>query len=250
MTITATIVDDPRLWRPRVRRQEGGWIGTRYYRINSRDPGMARKATGLPKRGDSWGDDEPDLRVVSIDVEPLGGEKSDPIAGGGWSIAQVRYETAGISVLGPHVYDGQLWTRISTSVVTRPQELDVVTGEVIREGQGATVEDAIVEATVYHYRSTLPSFATFFAKMRTVNQAPLELPNVEGKGKGITFAAGEVRYRHPEIGSRDNLIEVAHHFALAPDHKFRWVAIDDRGEVADDPKVSDVYVIGDLGGLW
>lgn len=180
---------------------EPGWIaesdrgdrGQRDYLVNTADPERARTAANMPRMGDSWAPDRPDLVVVDIEPPRYIGFMDDSATGlGGHTWIRVRYETPGASgrvelkkTDGTRDYTEIQYETGTVKVTYDVRVDDAVPGAPsLRIANGLGVERQVVGTVLVVHRfrpwSPTPLGLILAAHNTPINSVPLRLPPEKG----------------------------------------------------------------------
>lgn len=246
--------------RPEVRESRGGLEGRRWFRAETADP-LEAWASVPAEYGDPWpGGAFPALRVRSkvatLDTaaSALGG------AVPGTCIVEVGYATdpPGQFEIPPEDRQpGAAYTVFEPGVSTVNVRTDLE-GRVIARGQGAPVDVPSYVVKVTSYSSAPPPVAALLGLRGeqgglVVNAGQLTIPPLYRASAAFTFEPGEVRFvswRLLAFDEETQAYEIEYTFAIAQDHKFRWVKEDANGMAVGDIIESTVYEAKAFPALW
>lgn len=264
---------------PRLTENETGASGTRHYRINVMQEAKALDAIGFPKIGDPWDSGFTNLKVVSREVEQVGGiPYADGSGEGGWMLGKVEYATPGLNGRLPAPTDGDAFTLIRPNTTSINRRWDVRksnsnlpagwsfltptigAGEALHDlttqiagGKGTQISVGQTQATVIQY---LPAESIDFTRLirlqrfQAVNVAAVNLPRIYLSDASWTMAKGQLQYSAFEVEEDRGKIRLTHILNMAPDFFGRDQAEDENGDATGPTRVHVDYAAAPFAGLW
>ena len=249
---------------PRLVETAEGRRGQRTYLVQLHDEARALEAPGVPRIGDPWSDDQPNLVAVSREARYQGGRETASAGAGAMMHIVVGYETPGRFGAAPVVPrlglgytelegDPQTASRLfgidppQFAPDTLPAGAAWAPGRVaIDNGRGADVE--VWRLTAFVTRFMEPSVFSvarlreLIAMAGTVNEQEYLLPPLFARGGPmLALLPGQGLYRRPTLSMNGELLAVRHEIALAPNHHVYWQAEDQQGRADGGVLVSQVY---------
>lgn len=223
-----------------------GWNGRRCWRANTRSEYLAATAVGVPRRGDAWSTELPQLLAQSIKTQVLEGDLS---------IVEVKYAENDPNRFEPAALApediGVVRTEARPSSSTVTVRLDV-NGEAIPAQTTVNKEVTTLEFVVFAYftpAQAVASFAAWLQVEKHVNSGALTLPNFMDSGQNVVVPAGrlfvrDIQPRHVDEG----ITEMAVTLGYCEDWLADWVKVDDedviqaQGEVQVYPTTSPASI--------
>lgn len=271
MPIIATPLNDPALGEERVTLTREGVRIERFWSVNTRDPLRALTALGLPAIGTAAGPAHPDVTLVSLTSRPWGGQDSgtaEPT--GGRTIFEGIFESPQMRGSLVRPTPGLKLTEITaaTSTVTarfdrRAPDPNPFLNLPIAGGDGASRVVGTTTARVRAWHGPAASIdwtrLIRYAQNNFVNAELVSLPPLFGTPQVFTAQPGELRYESfevqvqagpPQGGAPQQVIGITHVLAWAPDHRFRWVEEDDKGQARGGVIESELYTPAPFAGLF
>lgn len=273
MPITADQPRDDDLFPEQLRLTKDGYFGLKTFRVVTDVIEKAILAGGLPKIGEPWNEQDPELKAcVCVEVgtpRRLGGRDSDQDggdAGGrvGWMAVPCTYATPNPTTFVV-AERGKSYTEFDngedTDTVYKELErvellgVPLVQGAPINNGDGAQRSKSRLSARItswYDMNYALPiSLFVTLSNPSCVNDAPIELPRIFGTNRPLPFTRGQVLYKGwDEIGPDQGLLKVVQRVELAADWHVRWVPEDSQGNARNGRVTSRIYEYANFTGLW
>ena len=227
MPVTATRLTDSE-HAPRLEYRGGLVVAAREtYRVDTPDEKLVLTATGLPAEGAAYDAGYPTLKVRAYSIRYEEGD---------YHLCEVVYEVPGGVSVFPRPEPDLAYTHrtFTTETITVSFAEDAVIGDApIAGGDGAPKEVTRCELAVVIYRSIADYNAAaddfLIDLFGTTNDDTVNLPAVFGTTVGLTFAAGELRYRSMEVASENGLVKITHNLVYSPSHVHVWWPVDSEG---------------------
>lgn len=272
--ITTELMTDPSRAPRLTRRSDGGWEGTRVFRVHTADVTRALIEGALPVWGSAWSAALPEVAARTFSGEYESGypgriENTTVEGGDGTTLVTVGYASPPTDFSGggtQQAIPGQRFSVLEVGVegaITRYErtraELNYCPpagSKPLLGGQGAPVEIGVADVIVHVDLplSVRPDRAlyTYMAAFQVTNRDPIVTPSFSLRDPGDTWliAAGGARYRGFDIQEFPLAIRVRHRLAIRPDHLIKSAPENPDGTSACPPLVSVVYPPFDFGGLW
>lgn len=228
--------------------RETGEFARRTFRVDSQDFVEIVAASGLPRRGDQFSADFPALLCRRVIIREWIGSTHVKV--------ECEYETQGAGgVIGGR---GRDWTEMVSQPVAIQVFGSVDPGDPNRVGggQGATKELYEVNFRVHAFL-TESEFNTAYRNRLVglhagfTNNAPIQLPRLQGSGSSFTLARGQARYLGPQFQGvyEQGVVEVVHGIAARENHLAFWREEEPDGGVGIE-RSAVIYDEQDLSGLW
>jgi len=274
---------------PSINETDGGMEGEKWFWVNCDDCDRALAALGLPKRGDAWSAEFPELVCRNRVARHAGGTSDASTGLNGACVVQCTFRTLGGGGELPSPQVGQSFTYVVPQVGSQQLIYDVRYGtdqypawtnpdqspadpvyEQIRSpiagGRGASISVGatrmciVVDMLPNALTAILPRMM-WLQRWQSVNPEVIQLPPVIGALNRFTLQPGQAKYSCFEIpqtplvaGDGQRLLRVTHQLEIAPDFKFRWKEEDQWGQAFGDEVESQVYfsdaTADSFAGLW
>lgn len=247
---------------PVFRRIAQGYIGTRWYRVNTVDEMRAVTAAGVPQYGDSWSLSAPNLRVISAEPEYQGGDDDPTTQEGGLTYVRVEYATPGLNGSLPPI--GTTSTQIvggngSVQVQIDQRTLNGDTGGgalPLNNSIGVPKRIGSCQALVTTWPDSsaaidFPRLLELHAEQAT-NADDVTLPPILGTEIRLSLAVGQGSYVTFEISQVGGHGRLVHVLELSRDFIVRWKEPDATGNFAPGAPVHEgvIYASLPFAGLW
>lgn len=234
--ITAELVVGNGDFAEELRQTARGWVGRRWFKVNTSNITQAHSAAGLPQRGDAWDDTIlPTCTVFEIGTpQRHGGVPGGPGESGGWSFVPVDYAEA-IEVLKLPQKPGEKWTEFDVDFTTinvrygyKPtiEALNPDWKRQIGNGDGVGKEVPVKTALVrkFYDKAAVIDFGRLDSLMgaQPLNKFSISIPGLYNNDpRRFSYGEKQVRYRGYRTKITGGLLEIAHMLVIG-DQKVYW----------------------------
>jgi len=250
------------VFKENAARSVRGKSGVREFKVSGAatlDEVIFKDVSGLPKDGEVWSSEVPDLICVQVTADwwsvSRAGEDSGHIK------VTAQYGPPEMAVLSsdpnPRV-PGEKWCEYGTETISQQiMYADNVSGggqvaEPIENGRGFTVNVGVLSLEICktYARNTAPPVVAFLDLMRPprVNALAYSTPKLWGMDFHFDFAAGQALYQGHAIERINGLCVVRHRILASSDWKVSWAVENDKGEKTGE-RTGRVYRDGDFSIL-
>lgn len=265
MALTAIhYVDPANGWPFELTVTQTGQRGVRAYFVNTQniENVLDLPVSGLPAIGDSWSLTRPDLKVVALRPQRVGGQDGPE---GEWGTCRVvvEYSSGSIAILNAGKPDEKYSVLSQNSVsftamfgLNESDEPDL-TAPQINNGNGVSVDAVLPEVRVRRFYPKNQFGTIDWARLNTLsrdqalNDGTITLPAPQHiGGDWYIVSKGQARYRgYALVDAAPNAFGIEHTMLLAPDHKSRWTSVNDQG-FAVATREARVLPFASFANLW
>lgn len=254
MTVTATLLT-MKPYAPRFQRVRTGFVGVRWFRVNTADEFAAFNAPGIPQYGDAWSVSAPTLICTGLETDYQGGWDDPTRHEDGLTYVRADYETPNFGRIPIGVPYAECIAGSGTVTV----RVDVRSMEDPQSNFGAQIDEGVgVPKKVGSCQVSVVSWPAVFDASRllelhaeqAINSDAVTLPPFVGTNLQWTLQPGQGSFASFAPGAEGGRFKLAILIDVSRDWDALWQSQDSAGKFSGPVHRSQIYRALPFAGLW